>query len=174
MVLEEVGKELVGFKLHLLITRSGLTLNFPLVPASHSDTALTEQLLIDKARLTMLGDKGYYRASTVLLSGTAGTGKTTLAAHLVDATCSRGETCLYFLFEESPQQMIRNMRSAGIDMQRWVDKGLLKFHADRSNRHGLELAYSLEQGEYQGERTTELTVADVRVPLRPLEAGTIS
>jgi circadian clock protein KaiC len=86
----------------------------------------------------MLGGKGYYRASTVLLSGTAGTGKTTLAAHFADAACARGETCLYFLFEESPQQMIRNMRSAGIELQRWVDKGLLKFHADRPNRHGLE------------------------------------
>jgi circadian clock protein KaiC len=86
----------------------------------------------------MLGGEGYYRASTVLLSGTAGTGKTTLAAHLVDAACARGETCLYFLLEESPQQMIRNMRSAGIDLQRWADKGLLKFYADRPNRHGLE------------------------------------
>ena len=54
--------------------------------------------------------------STVLLSGTAGTGKTTLAAHFVDAACARGEKCLYFLFEESPQQMIRNMRSAGVDL----------------------------------------------------------
>ena len=72
------------------------------------------------------------------MSGTAGTGKTTLAAHFVDAACARGEKCLYFLFEESPQQMIRNMRSAGIDLQRWVDKGLLQFHADRPNRHGLE------------------------------------
>jgi circadian clock protein KaiC len=86
----------------------------------------------------MLGGRGYYRGSTVLLSGTAGTGKTTLAAHFVDAACRRGEKCLYFLFEESPQQMIRNMRSAGVDVSRWVDKGLLQFHADRPNRHGLE------------------------------------
>ena len=86
----------------------------------------------------MLGGKGFYRGSTVLLSGTAGTGKTTLAAHFVDAACRRGEKCLYFLFEESPQQMIRNMRSAGVDVGRWVDKGLLQFHADRPNRHGLE------------------------------------
>src|SRR6185369_13044525 len=86
----------------------------------------------------MLGGKGYYRASTVLLSGTAGTGKTTLAAHFVDAACARGEKCLYFLFEESPQQMLRNMRSAGVDLARWVEKGLLQFHADRPNRHGLE------------------------------------
>src|SRR5690349_7889050 len=86
----------------------------------------------------MLGGRGFYRGSTVLLSGTAGTGKTTLAAHFVDAACKRGEKCLYFLFEESPQQMIRNMRSAGVDVGKWVDKGLLQFHADRPNRHGLE------------------------------------
>jgi circadian clock protein KaiC len=87
---------------------------------------------------TMLGGVGYHRGSTVLLSGTAGTGKTTLAAHFVDAACARGERCLYFLFEESPQQMLRNMRAAGIDLGRWVDQGLLHFHADRPSRHGLE------------------------------------
>ena len=87
---------------------------------------------------TMLGGKGYYRGSTILLSGTAGTGKTTLAAHFADTACRRGERCLYFLFEESPLQMIRNMRSAGIDLQPWVDQGLLQFHAERPSRHGLE------------------------------------
>jgi circadian clock protein KaiC len=86
----------------------------------------------------MLGGKGFYRASTILMSGTAGTGKTTMAAHFVNAACERGEKCLYFLFEESPSQMIRNMASAGIDLKRWVDKGLLVFHADRPSRHGLE------------------------------------
>ena len=86
----------------------------------------------------MLGGKGYFRASTVLLSGTAGTGKTTLAAQFLEAACARGERCMYFLFEESPSQLIRNMSSAGIDLQKWVDKGLLRFHADRPNRHGLE------------------------------------
>ena len=86
----------------------------------------------------MLGGKGFYRGSTILVSGTPGAGKTTFAAHFVDAACARGEKCLYFLFEESPQQMIRNMRAAGIDVSRWVTKGLLRFHADRPNRHGLE------------------------------------
>jgi circadian clock protein KaiC len=56
----------------------------------------------------------------------------------VDAACARGEKCLYFLFEESPHQMLRNMSSAGIQLKRWVDKGLLRFHAERPNRHGLE------------------------------------
>jgi len=86
----------------------------------------------------MLGGKGFYRASSVLISGTAGTGKTTLAAHFADAACRRGQRCLYFLFEESPLQMVRNMRAAGIDLEPWVKSGLLKFHADRPNRHGLE------------------------------------
>jgi circadian clock protein KaiC len=86
----------------------------------------------------MLGGVGYHRGSTVLFSGTAGTGKTTLAAHFVDAACARGERCLYFLFEESPQQMLRNMRAAGIDLARWVDQGLLHFYAERPSRHGLE------------------------------------
>ena len=86
----------------------------------------------------MLSDQGYYRGSTVLLSGTAGTGKTSLAAHFADAACRRGERCLYFLFEESPQQMVRNMRMAGVDLQPWVDSGQLQFHAVRPSRFGLE------------------------------------
>jgi circadian clock protein KaiC len=86
----------------------------------------------------MLGGKGYYRGSTVLLSGGAGTGKTSLAAHFLDAACRRGERCLCFLFEESPQQLLRNMRSIGIDLEPWVAAGLLQFHADRPSRYGLE------------------------------------
>jgi circadian clock protein KaiC len=86
----------------------------------------------------MLGGRGFYRGSTVLLSGTAGTGKTTLAAHFAHATCERGERCLYYLFEESPAQMVRNMRSAGIDLQPAVDSGMLQFQADRPSRFGLE------------------------------------
>ena len=86
----------------------------------------------------MLGGKGYYRGSTILVSGTAGTGKTSLAAHFVDAACRRGERCLYFAFEESPQQIVRNMRSIGIDLEPWVAAGLLQFHADRPSRYGLE------------------------------------
>jgi circadian clock protein KaiC len=86
----------------------------------------------------MLSGKGYYRGSTVLVSGTAGTGKTSLAAHFLDAACRRGERCLCFLFEESPRQLLRNMRSIGIDLEPWVTGGLLQFHADRPSRYGLE------------------------------------
>jgi circadian clock protein KaiC len=67
----------------------------------------------------MLSGKGFYRGSTVLVSGTAGIGKTSLAAHFIDAACRRGERCLCFLFEESPAQLLRNMRSIGIDLQPW-------------------------------------------------------
>jgi circadian clock protein KaiC len=86
----------------------------------------------------MLSGQGYYRGSTILVSGTAGTGKTSLAAHFLDATCRRGERCLCFLFEESPQQLLRNMRSIGVDLEPWVAAGLLQFHADRPSSYGLE------------------------------------
>jgi len=86
----------------------------------------------------MLAGEGFYRGSSVMVSGTAGTGKTSLAAHFVDATCRRGERCLYFAFEESPHQIIRNMRSIGIDLERWTKNGRLRFHASRPTIAGLE------------------------------------
>ena len=70
----------------------------------------------------MLEGKGFYRGSTILVSGTAGTGKSSLAAHFVDAACKRGERCLYFSFEESPGQIIRNMRSIGLQLEKWTAK----------------------------------------------------
>ena len=87
----------------------------------------------------MLGGPGYYRASSILVTGTTGSGKTTLAAHFAAATCQRGERCLYFLFEESQSQMIRNMRSVGLDLEPWVEKGLLRFHSVRPSGYGLEM-----------------------------------
>jgi circadian clock protein KaiC len=87
----------------------------------------------------MLGGKGYYRGSTVLATGTAGTGKSSLAAHLVDSSCRRGERCMYFSFEESPAQIVRNMRSIGINLQPHADRQLLRFHSTRPAVHGLEM-----------------------------------
>lgn len=87
---------------------------------------------------TMLSGQGYFRGSTVLVSGTAGTGKTSLAAQFVEAGCKRGERVLYFAFEESPSQFMRNMSSIGIHLEPWVKKGLLHFHATRPTLHGLE------------------------------------
>ena len=88
---------------------------------------------------TMLGGEGYFRGSTVLVSGTAGSGKTSLAAHFAAAACQRGERSLYLSFEESPAQLLRNMLSIGIDLEPWVKKGLLQFHATRASIHGLEM-----------------------------------
>lgn len=87
----------------------------------------------------MLGGKGFFRGSTILVSGTSGTGKTSLSATFAEAACRRGERCLYFTFEESPRQIIRNMGSIGINLGRWVKEGLLKFHAARPSLHGLEM-----------------------------------
>ena len=71
----------------------------------------------------MLGGQGYYRGSSVLVSGTAGTGKTQPGRHFADAACRRGERCLYFAFEESQSQIVRNMRSIGIDLEPSVKQG---------------------------------------------------
>lgn len=85
----------------------------------------------------MLGG-GLFRGSTVLVSGGAGTGKTTLGAHLIHAACARGERALLILFEESPDQFLRNMRSVGLDLRPWVDAGLLRIWAARPTAYGLE------------------------------------
>ncbi len=87
----------------------------------------------------MFGLGGYYRGSSVLISGLAGTGKSTFSAWFANAVCGRGERCLYFAFEESPDQIVRNMRSAGIDLQRHVDNGLLRFESARPSVYGLEM-----------------------------------
>src|SRR3954471_8720477 len=87
----------------------------------------------------MLGGKGFYRGSTVMLSGTSGTGKSSVAACLAHATCQRGERCIYFSFEESEAQILRNMRTIGLDLAPHVEAGLLQFHASRPTVHGLEM-----------------------------------
>ena len=87
----------------------------------------------------MLGAGGFYRGTSILVSGTAGTGKTSLAANFIEAVCARGERCLYFAFEESPAQIVRNMRSIGLDLQPRVDAGLLRFEAARPSLFGLEM-----------------------------------
>jgi circadian clock protein KaiC len=87
----------------------------------------------------LLEGKGYYRGSTVLISGTAGSGKTSIASHFVEAACKRQERCLYLSFEESVAQVSRNMRSIGIDLEPSVKKGMLQFHGIRPTEHGLEM-----------------------------------
>lgn len=111
----------------LPITSLGLHYNAPTELVSSGVDSLDQ----------MLGG-GLYRGSTVLISGNAGTGKTTLACQFLHAACQRGERALLLSFEESPAQLIRNMGSVGMDLQHWVDAGLLTIAAQRSTSHGLE------------------------------------
>ena len=87
----------------------------------------------------MLGGKGFFKGSSILVSGTAGTGKTSIAASFVNAACNRGQKCLFLVFEESPQQIVRNMLSIGMDLQKHIDNDLLCFQASRPTIHGLEM-----------------------------------
>ncbi|MEO6287553.1 MAG: circadian clock protein KaiC [Dyadobacter sp.] len=87
----------------------------------------------------MLGGKGIFKGSSVLVSGTAGTGKTSIAGYFANQTCANGDRCVYFSFEESPTQIMRNMLSIGIDLRKHVDQGLLKFNASRPTLTGLEM-----------------------------------
>jgi circadian clock protein KaiC len=91
----------------------------------------------------MLEGKGYFRGSTVLVSGTAGTGKTSIAGHFLDAACRRGEKAVFFAFEESAGQIMRNLRSIGIDLKPWAEKGLLEIRAERPTLYGLEAHLSM-------------------------------
>jgi circadian clock protein KaiC len=122
-----------------LITHTGISV-LPITSLSLNHAVSDERVSTGVPRLdTMLGGQGYYRGTTILLTGTAGTGKTSLSATFVDAACRRGEKCLYLAFEESQDQIIRNMRSIGINLQPHVSKGLLKFHASRPTFYGLEM-----------------------------------
>jgi len=122
-----------------LIDEDGISV-LPVTSLSLHHIAPTQRIPTGVARLdAMLGGAGYYCGSSILISGTAGTGKTSLAAHFIDAACQRGERALYFAFEESPDQIMRNMRSIGIDLQPWVEKDLLLFQANRPTFSGLEM-----------------------------------
>ncbi|HEV2835803.1 MAG TPA: circadian clock protein KaiC [Pyrinomonadaceae bacterium] len=121
-----------GFSV-LPITSIGLNHKAPTQRISTGDTRLD----------TMLGGKGFYRGSSILVSGTAGTGKSTIAAHFVDASCRRGERAQFFAFEESQDQIIRNMRSIGIDLEKYVKQGLLDFKNARPSNFGLEVHLAL-------------------------------
>ena len=122
-----------------LIDEDGI-LVLPVTSLGLKNIAFTDRIPTGIQRLdTMLGGAGCYRGSSVLVSGTAGTGKSSIAAHFADAACRRGERALYFAFEESPSQIMRNMRSIGIDLEPWVQKDLLQFQATRPTFTGLEM-----------------------------------
>jgi circadian clock protein KaiC len=122
-----------------IIDRRGLEV-LPVTGLQLTHSASTERIPSGIPRLdAMLGGQGFFRGTSVLVSGTAGTGKSSIAAHFADATCRRGERCLYFALEESPGQILRNMRSIGLDLSESVEGGLLHFHASRPTLFGLEM-----------------------------------
>lgn len=122
-----------------LIDEHGLCI-LPITSLGLNHIALTERISTGIEPLdTMLGGRGCYRGASVLVSGTAGSGKTSIGAHFIAAACRRGEHCLWFAFEESSSQIIRNMRSIGIDLEPWLKKGLLRIHAERPTSYGLEM-----------------------------------
>ena len=121
-----------------LIDEDGISV-LPITSLGLRHEASEERLSTGVPRLdAMLGGAGFYRGSSVLISGTAGTGKTSLAAHFAEAACRRDERCLYFAFEESESQLVRNMRSIGLDLMPRLKKGVLRLHATRPTAYGLE------------------------------------
>jgi circadian clock protein KaiC len=126
-----------------LINENGISV-LPLTSLGLNHSVSDERISSGVPRLdTMLGGKGFYRGSSILVSGTAGSGKSTLSATFADATCRRGERCLYLAFEESEPQILRNMRSVGMDLGQWTRKGLLRIHASRPTSMGLEMHLAL-------------------------------
>jgi len=122
-----------------IIDADGITV-LPVTSLGLQHIATTQRVSTGVPRLdAMLSGAGFYRGSSILVSGTAGTGKTSLAGHFAAAACARGERVLYFAFEESPSQIIRNQGSVGIDLAPWVQQGLLQFQATRPSFAGLEL-----------------------------------
>lgn len=122
-----------------LIDEEGICI-MPITSVGLTAQAPTERISSGIERLdTMLGGKGFYGGSSILISGTSGTGKSTLAAFVANAACHRGDRCLYFAFEESKHQIIRNMQSVGLQLQQWEEQGLLRFVAARPTLLGLEM-----------------------------------
>ena len=116
----------------------------PITSLGLTHKASTQRVSSGNARMdTMLGGKGFYRGSSILVSGTAGTGKSTIAAHFANGALKRGERTLFFAFEESQDQIIRNMRSIGIDLEQYVKQGLLVFQNARPSNFGLEVHLAL-------------------------------
>jgi len=152
-----------------LIDRDGISV-LPITSMGLTHSASDERISTGVPRLdTMLGDYGVYRGSSILISGTAGTGKTSLSAHFADATCRRGERCLYFAFEESQDQIVRNMRSIGLDLAPWLKKGLLQMHSSRPTAFGLEMHLATFQRTVK-EFDPRVVIVDPITNL--LEAGT--
>ncbi len=143
-----------------LITDKGITV-MPITSLAYSTRPVSkERISSGVPRLdAMLGGGGYYRGSLVMVSGTAGTGKTSLAAKFVDAACAQGERATYLALEEPPGQVLRNMKTIGVDLERWIKKGLLEFLSPRPTVYGLETHLSTILSQVE-EFTPQVVVLD--------------
>ncbi len=122
-----------------LIGNEGLSV-LPITSLALNHQVSNERIATGIPRLdAMLGGRGFFRGSSILLTGTPGTGKTIVAANFAHAAAQRGERVLFFSFEESPAQIIRNMRSIGLQLAPLVQRGLLRFHSARPSLCGLEM-----------------------------------
>jgi circadian clock protein KaiC len=122
-----------------LIGASGISV-LPITSLSLNHKVSDERIATGIPRLdAMLGGKGFFRGSSILLTGTPGTGKTIISANFAQAAARRGERVLFFSFEESPDQIIRNMHSIGLRLEPLVKRGLLRFHSARPSLYGLEM-----------------------------------
>jgi circadian clock protein KaiC len=125
-----------------LIDEEGITV-LPVTSLKLDKSVSSQRISTGIASLDeMFGGKGFFKGSSILVSGSAGTGKTSISANFANETCRRKEKCIFFAFEESPQQIIRNMRSIGLNLDQHVKKGLLQFHSFRPGLYGLEMHLS--------------------------------
>jgi circadian clock protein KaiC len=141
-----------------LISARGFTV-LPITSVVLNYEASEERISTGIARLDHMLGGGMFRGSTLMVSGTAGTGKTSLGAHVVNAACERGEQALMVLLEESPKQVLRNMRSVGLDLRPWVEAGLLRIWAARPSTHGLETHLAI-LAELIEEKTPSVAMID--------------
>jgi circadian clock protein KaiC len=122
-----------------LIGNAGISV-LPITSLALNHKISRERIATGIPRLdAMLGGRGFFRGSSILLTGTPGTGKTTVSSNFAQAACMRGERTLFFSFEESPNQIIRNMHSIGLRLEPSVKSGLLRFHSARPTLYGLEM-----------------------------------
>jgi circadian clock protein KaiC len=154
-----------------LIDRHGISV-MPITSVGLNHPASNERIRSGIPDLDlMMEGQGYYRGSSILVSGMAGAGKSSVAAHFANAVCQRGERCIYFAFEESQQHIIRNMRSIGIDLQPWVDQDLLRFSAKRPSLFGMEMHLVSMNREIEQFEPSAVVVDPISSLLRDDEAA---
>jgi circadian clock protein KaiC len=141
-----------------LIGSDGISV-LPITSLKNDHKASRERISTGIPRLdAMLGGQGFYRGSTILLTGPPGSGKTSVGAHFAHAAAQRGERALYFAFEESPNQIERDMRSIGLHLEGSLQRGLLRFHASRPTLYGLEMHLATMFKEIQTFRPSVVVV----------------